>query len=219
MTVNRGLRQVDRIPIAGLKKSLQLRLTDLSREIQTIRTKIENETLIRKLTMLSERIGVSDLFSLKSKNPHARDYIGELADRHKNDTEGFFAAVALDTDTDIYSEKAQKVPLMTLHAAKGLEFPVVFIAGCEDQLLPFRRKGLEASDLEEERRLFYVGMTRARRRLYLSWAKRRRIYGKYEDRRPSPFLADIENRLLACNQSGKSAAKKKEIVQKQMDLF
>jgi superfamily I DNA/RNA helicase len=219
MTVNEGLQQVGRIPIPGLKKSLQLRLTDFSQEIETIRTKIEHETIFRKLTVLSERIGISDFFSPESKAPHARDYIGELADRYADDIDGFFTAVALDTDTDIYSEKAQKVPLMTLHAAKGLEFPVVFIAGCEDQFLPFQRTGREASDLEEERRLFYVGMTRARQRLYLSWAKRRRIYGKIEDRRPSSFLADIENRLLACERSGKITAKKKASNQKQMDLF
>jgi uncharacterized protein (TIGR00375 family) len=219
MTVNRGLRQVDRIPIPGLEKALQLRLTEFSREIENIRANVENETLFRKLTMLSERIGVSDFFSPESKKPHARDYVGALADRYAHDIDGFLAAVALNTDTDIYSAKAQKVPLMTLHAAKGLEFPIVFIAGCEDTYLPFRRTGLEASDPEEERRLFYVGMTRARRRLFLSWAKRRRIYGKYEDRRPSPFLADIESRLLACNRSGKVAGKKKEPAQKQMGLF
>ena len=219
MTVHTGLQQADRFPIPGLKKDLQIRLTEFTREIESIREKIENETTFRKLLILSERIGISDLFSPDSQKPQARDYITGLADRYPDDANAFLAAVALNTDTDIYSPKAEKVPLMTMHAAKGLEFPVVFIAGCEDGYLPFEREGLRPADPEEERRLFYVALTRARQHLYISWAERRRIFGRYADRGPSPFLANIEEHLLERKWVAKTRKKKKASVQKQIDLF
>ena len=103
-----------------------------------------------------------------------------------------------------------------MHAAKGLEFPVVFIAGCEDDLIPFKRRGGEQADIEEERRLFYVGMTRAKDRLYLTRAKQRRIYGKLEYRLLSPFVADIENRLKL--DETPRLKKRKKNVNKQMQL-
>jgi superfamily I DNA/RNA helicase len=89
------------------------------------------------------------------------------------------------------------VSLLTLHAAKGLEFPVVFLTGCEDGLLPLRWGGaLDPAQEAEERRLFFVGMTRARSHLFLSHARRRAWRGTVRDAVPSPFLTDIEEALL-----------------------
>jgi DNA helicase-2/ATP-dependent DNA helicase PcrA len=94
------------------------------------------------------------------------------------------------------------VTLMTLHAAKGLEFDAVFVAGCEEELLPHSRALSETrggdpdAGLEEERRLLYVGMTRARARLYLSWARERMQFGSFSARRPSRFLEEIPRRLV-----------------------
>jgi len=102
---------------------------------------------------------------------------------------------------------------MTLHASKGLEFPVVFIVGCEEGILPWDR----AEDLEEERRLFYVGVTRAQRRLVLTRAKKRSVRGKRLERSPSPFLEDIEEELKSEEQRG-FAGKRKE-PERQMSLF
>ena len=85
---------------------------------------------------------------------------------------------------------------MTLHCAKGLEFPFVFIIGMEDGLLPHHRRGEEIEDLEEERRLFYVGMTRARERLFLSRAKRRYTFGVGRANLPSRFLDEIPSELI-----------------------
>lgn len=107
---------------------------------------------------------------------------------------------------------------MTMHAAKGLEFPVVFIAGCEKDLIPLRRHGAEPADPAEERRLFYVAMTRAMERLYLTRAKKRSVYGELLSRSPSPFLADIENRLKK-DDTSKHKKKKKTKEQKQLKLF
>ena len=105
--------------------------------------------------------------------------------------EGFLETVNLSSDQDAYDETADRVPLMTLHAAKGLEFPAVFIAGCEDGLLPHALHQEKSSELEEERRLFFVGLTRAKQRLCLSHARFRRIRGQLDRRMPSPFLSEV----------------------------
>jgi superfamily I DNA/RNA helicase len=108
---------------------------------------------------------------------------------------------------------------MTIHAAKGLEFPVVFIAGCEDDLIPLAHPGNKKTDPGEERRLFYVAMTRAMQQLYLTRAKKRSIYGKLLTRRPSPFLADIESRIKKDETPPKKSPKNKEKKQQQLKLF
>lgn len=90
----------------------------------------------------------------------------------------------------------ESVTLMTLHNAKGLEFPTVFLVGLEENLLPHRNSLARLEDLEEERRLFYVGITRAQERLYLSYAEEREVYGKREYSRPSRFLDDIPSELI-----------------------
>lgn len=102
---------------------------------------------------------------------------------------------------------AERVSLLTLHASKGLEFPVVFITGCENGLVPLAREG-KHFDPAEERRLFYVGMTRAKERLYLTRARRRTMYGKTADTRPSPFLADIKEELKTYEKAAARKARK-----------
>lgn len=108
----------------------------------------------------------------------------------------FLEQVALVTDLDSYDGSLDRVTLMTLHAAKGLEFPVVFMTGMEEGLFPHSRAGYGGDELEEERRLCYVGMTRAMHKLYLTRAQRRRIYGDYQFNPPSPFLAEIPGKYL-----------------------
>ena len=112
----------------------------------------------------------------------------------------FLTAAALQSETDRYDERADRVALMSLHAAKGLEFPVVFIAGCEEGLLPYRPPG-RAADPAEERRLFYVGMTRARQRLILTHAARRLLFGKTVENPLSGFVTDIESTLRELRQA------------------
>jgi DNA helicase II / ATP-dependent DNA helicase PcrA len=103
-------------------------------------------------------------------------------------------AMALQSETDAYDPRADRVTLMTLHAAKGLEFPVVFIVGCEEGLLPYERPGRQV-DVDEERRLFYVGVTRAQRQLALLSARTRFLFGQRMDNASSRFVADIEAAL------------------------
>jgi DNA helicase-2/ATP-dependent DNA helicase PcrA len=109
---------------------------------------------------------------------------------------GYLEQVALVTDLDSYDPSLDRVSLMTLHAAKGLEFPVVFMTGMEEGLFPLSRSGNGDEELEEERRLCYVGMTRAMEKLYLTHARRRRVYGDYQFNPPSRFLSELPAHLL-----------------------
>jgi DNA helicase II / ATP-dependent DNA helicase PcrA len=113
----------------------------------------------------------------------------------------FLAHVALVTDIDQHDATADAVSLMTLHNAKGLEFPVVFLSGMEDGLFPLARTFDEPEQLEEERRLFYVGITRAERKLYLTFARRRRRGGEWVDSMPSSFLESIPGELMDVRRS------------------
>jgi DNA helicase-2/ATP-dependent DNA helicase PcrA len=110
--------------------------------------------------------------------------------------EGFLDSVALMSDVDELKDAASRVTLMTLHSAKGLEFPVVFLTGLEEGVFPHARSMSEQEEIEEERRLCYVGLTRARERLYLSWALHRRVHG-YGAGEPSRFLREMPEELLA----------------------
>ncbi len=110
--------------------------------------------------------------------------------------ESFLDKVSLVTDVDLYEDKGNRVSLMTLHCAKGLEFPVVLIVGIEEGLLPHYRRGEEIEDMEEERRLFYVGMTRAKERLFLSRAEERSTFGVGRANLPSRFLDELPVELM-----------------------
>src|SRR5262249_14849288 len=110
-------------------------------------------------------------------------------------------AVALATDADFLDPRADRVSLLTLHAAKGLEFAVVVIVGLEDGILPLTWRARDEAAMAEERRLFYVGMTRAKDRLILSRAQQRLWRGKLRTLAPSPFLGDIEAELLRHQQA------------------
>ncbi len=108
----------------------------------------------------------------------------------------YLEQVSLITDVDSYDPSLDRVTLMTLHAAKGLEFPVVFMVGMEENLFPHSRSAEGREELEEERRLCYVGMTRAMEKLYLTHTRRRRIFGDYQFNPPSRFLGEVPEQLL-----------------------
>jgi DNA helicase-2/ATP-dependent DNA helicase PcrA len=111
--------------------------------------------------------------------------------------QAFLEAISLVTDLDENDPEASSVTLMTLHSAKGLEFPVVFLIGLEDGVFPHVRSLGDPDELEEERRLCYVGLTRAEERLYLCHAWSRMMFGTTDYRPPSRFLDEIPAELIA----------------------
>ena len=113
----------------------------------------------------------------------------------------FLEGVALVAEIDRWDESAQAVTLMTLHAAKGLEFPVVFMVGMEENVFPHSRSRCDTKSMEEERRLCYVGLTRAMEAVYLVHANRRTLYGMTEDSMLSQFVRDIPESVLQCTSS------------------
>lgn len=168
--------------------------------------------IVHQLTGLPQ---VQKAFSPEKKEELVQEIL-EAGEEHGKDIQGFLTRFSLLGDQDRYNKAHEKVALMTLHAAKGLEFPVVFISGCEDGFLPFKKGEEKWEDPEEERRLFYVGLTRAKERLFLTYATKRKLYGKTILRKPSPFVEDIEKKLLSRIDPPRAKQKKN---QQQLTIF
>ncbi len=131
----------------------------------------------------------------------AQEYTEEsVAQGEEDELTAFLDHIALVADIDTW-ESQRGVSLMTLHAAKGLEFALVVVGGLEDGVLPHFNAGGSQDDLEEERRLLYVGMTRAKERLYLTTCRRRRVAGRYQDQLESAFLTELPTEGLEISQS------------------
>ncbi|WP_434047962.1 MULTISPECIES: UvrD-helicase domain-containing protein [Sorangium] len=143
-----------------------------------------------------------------------------IAERCGGDLDRFLIELAVCSEVDAWDPRAERISLLTLHAAKGLEFRVVFLVGCEDGLLPLRFPGRGEPDLAEERRLFYVGMTRARERLFLTRAQRRARHGKVEETEVSPFVREVEERWLQrVDPSPEAQRRPRAGADRQMKLF
>ena len=120
-------------------------------------------------------------------------------DNEETSLEAFLASASLSSDLDDLNEEQQKVSMMTLHAAKGLEFPVVFLVGMEQGLLPHNRTLNDPLEIEEERRLCYVGITRAQEQLFLTYTRARRLWGQREPAVSSQFLMELPGELINSN--------------------
>jgi superfamily I DNA/RNA helicase len=217
IALSSALFYAKRFPIKDLTKQTQRKLAALIDTIANIKAAIQDLTIEKKLDYIREN---TTFFKTKSGDETTKEAMNHLFDMAKtvnSDLSGFLSQISLKTDTDIHIPQAERVALMTIHAAKGLEFPIVFISGCEDGYLPFTPFDKKRGDIDEEKRLFYVAMTRARERVYLTYAKKRQIYGKTQTREISPFVANIEEGLKLNKKL--IYAKKKKQESKQLRLF
>ncbi|MDB5161390.1 MAG: pcrA [Candidatus Saccharibacteria bacterium] len=190
----------------GLTPKARAGLTDLGNIIASFREQIESVTpevlvdsLLRRLDYLHFLQDGTPQGEARVEN--VRELLSVAAEYHDAGLSGFLEEVALVSDIDSAEFGNDTVMLMTLHSAKGLEFPAVFITGLEESILPHSRALYDANEMEEERRLMYVGMTRAREELYLIYAVERTLYGGRQHNPPSRFLSDIQGSTLAQNQA------------------
>ena len=176
------------------------KLKKFTNMIDSFRNSLEDTSMEVLYDELLEQSGYMEALKLdKERYEDRKDNLAELKNniiRYMNETEGgdlsgFLEEVSLLTDIDQYNDQQDSVVLMTMHAAKGLEFPVVFIAGMEEGLFPSRQSMFDSTQMQEERRLAYVGITRAREKLYLTNAAERMLYGQTNRNQPSPFLDEV----------------------------
>lgn len=154
---------------------------------------IEKTGYLAELQMQNTPDSEADIENLQELVNVAGEFVPEEQDNALGE---FLQQVALVSDTDALENISNNVTLMTLHSAKGLEFPIVFLAGCDEGVFPHQRTFNNPSELEEERRLMYVGVTRAEEKLYLTSAKRRQMWGEYKYYNPSRFIDEIPRQLL-----------------------
>ena len=173
---------------------------------QNLQDSLETKTLDAFAADVIERTGYKAMLEADAAKGHedAADRLQNLGqlvnnvknycDQHGEDAtlEGYLEDIALISDIDSYNESADQVVLMTIHSAKGLEFPYVFLIGMEEGVFPSEMSKYSEADLEEERRLAYVGITRAKKELYISNSVTRMLYGRTQRNEPSRFLREIE---------------------------
>ena len=210
------LIQTRRLPIPGLGRTRQQQFYSFFKEITDLKLTIDDLTVNDTLELILKKSGFREKYKDDPAFENGTRQILEMAKFHPTDAAGFLASATLSGDTDVYDHRVEKVALMTMHAAKGLEFTVVFIAGCEDEWIPYRSTTRPA-DIEEERRLFYVALTRAKKHLFLTKANTRQVNGQIRPRKLSPFVEDIGSGYK--NVSGQGGKKPEKPAQKQLLLF
>lgn len=156
---------------------------------------------LNRLQNIEELLSAITDFSMEHTDTKLEDYLQD---------------VALVTDLDLVKDKNNSVTLMTVHASKGLEFPVVFLSGCEEDIFPLSTKFSSEANVDEERRLFYVAMTRAEKKIYVSHARSRYRFGEVAYQNRSRFIDEIDENFM-CELNGNSGKKanrksKKEII-------
>ena len=192
--------------IDSIKGKTKEKLEEFGILIFTLVSEMEDKTVLDILESILDRTGyLAQLEESTDPQDQARaENIGELLSVAKDfqDTnpsgtvEDFLEQVALVNDVDSFEQEEAKVTFMTLHAAKGLEFPIVFLCGLEEGLFPHSRTLMNPEEIEEERRLAYVGITRAEKELYISNATTRTVFGRTSSYLPSRFIDEIPEELV-----------------------
>ena len=182
------------------------KITDFVNLITKFKEAVKNYNLREFVTLVIEKSGY--LAELQLQNTpeseadieNLQEFVNvaeEFVPEDDNNILGeFLTQISLVSDIDNMDNIANNVTLMTLHAAKGLEFPVVFLAGMDEGVFPHQRTFNVPSEMEEERRLMYVGVTRAEEKLYLTSAKRRQMWGEFKYYNPSRFIEEIPRQLM-----------------------
>ncbi|MGO8859242.1 MAG: UvrD-helicase domain-containing protein [Acidimicrobiales bacterium] len=191
---------VDRAEEAGLTGKALRGAQQLSATLAQLRPLVSTVNPADFVQLVADRTGY--MAELVAEHTHEADgrieniaELGSVAGEF-DDVVGFLETVALVSDADELDADGTRVSLMTLHTAKGLEFPAVFVVGLEDGIFPHARSLSEPAELEEERRLFYVGITRARRHLSISHAWSRIMWGRPQHNIPSRFLSEVPSELV-----------------------
>ena len=189
-----------------IKGKTKVKLEEFGILIFTLVAEMDDKSVLDILEAILDRTGyLAQLEESTDPQDQARaENIGELLSVAKDfqDTnptgtvEDFLEQVALVNDVDSFEQEESKVTLMTLHAAKGLEFPIVFLGGLEEGLFPHSRTLMNPEEIEEERRLAYVGITRAEKELYISNATTRTVFGRTSSYLPSRFIDEIPAELV-----------------------
>jgi DNA helicase-2/ATP-dependent DNA helicase PcrA len=197
-TLDQALANVNSAPLTPRAKSAIVEFNDI---IVSFRALSEDMPVAELLEKLVRRLSFYDYLNDSTIQGEARvENVKELLSVARAYSEvglsSFLEEIALVSDLDGVNTSDNSVTLMTLHSAKGLEFPVVFMPGMEETMLPHSRALYDQSEMEEERRLCYVGMTRARQELTLLYATSRVLYGSVQHNPPSRFLSEIDSQFL-----------------------
>ena len=200
---SQSLRRVINIPKRGIGDTTMQNLTKFAsdRDIslyEAIKICEESEINAKTQSKLKDFANLIYKFQQAKDSYNLKEFVPEEEDNILGE---FLQQVALVSDLDSMEEESNNVTMMTLHAAKGLEFPTVFIAGMDEGIFPSQRTLQVPSEVEEERRLMYVGITRAEEKLYLVSAKRRQTWGEYRYYNPSRFIEEIPHNLIESMES------------------
>jgi DNA helicase-2/ATP-dependent DNA helicase PcrA len=200
LSLAEALAQVGQTP--GLVPKAKAGLAELGSVLDGLRNIVAETPLPSLIDSLLRRIDYYNFLDDgtaqgESRQENAKELISVAQQYQDVGLDGFLEEVALVSDLDSVEFGNDAVTLMTLHAAKGLEFPVVFMTGMEETIFPHSRALYDQSEMEEERRLCYVGMTRAKEELYLICASSRMLYGGIQHNPPSRFLADMDTQLTS----------------------
>lgn len=200
-----ALSSTDEIPVT---KRAKASLENFAAMIFDLLNDIEGKDVLSLIETVIKQTGYGDMLDKEaehdpqgeSRKENVGEFLSVAKDYMDSNPEGnlqdFLENVALVSDVDDFESSDSKVTLMTLHAAKGLEFPVVFLTGLDEGLFPHSRTLMDPAQVEEERRLAYVGITRAERQLYVTNAVTRTMYGRISAYMPSRFLAEIPRQFM-----------------------
>lgn len=200
-----ALSSTDEIPVT---KRARASLENFAAMIFDLLNDIEGKDVLSLIETVIKQTGYGDMLDKEaehdpqgeSRKENVGEFLSVAKDYMDSNPEGnlqdFLENVALVSDVDDFESSDSKVTLMTLHAAKGLEFPVVFLTGLDEGLFPHSRTLMDPAQVEEERRLAYVGITRAERQLYVTNAVTRTMYGRISAYMPSRFLAEIPPQFM-----------------------